>query len=247
MNKNTINIIINLFRIKVGLDKSNNMIDNYISMSKENNLNDIQRDGYKKYHNIIEKELEELRLEIQTIIEKEITKNESIIMDYGCGTGRYIKNFQKKAKVIGFDTNEHILQTVTKKKIPNGLFYKLDFNNKTKFNDFLNKNNNKSDVFLLIEIIQILPRSEINNFISRVRKLMKNNSILIIVYPVPNILFDKYKNLGFYKYSTKELKKILIKNSFKILISKETKLNKQNKKYLKTKQDSKHMMVARKC
>ena len=35
--------------------------------------------------------------------------------------------------------------------------------------------------FLLIEIIQILPRSEINNFISRVRKLMKNDSILIIV------------------------------------------------------------------
>ena len=71
MNKNTINIIINLFRIKLGLDKASNMIDNYISMSKENNLNDIQRDGYKKYHNIIEKELEELRLEIQAIIEKE--------------------------------------------------------------------------------------------------------------------------------------------------------------------------------
>lgn len=247
MNKNVIKIIINFFRIKVGLDKSNNMIENYISMNKENNLNDIQRDGYKKYHNVIEKDLEELRHEVQVLIEKEIINDKSTIIDYGCGTGRYIEIFQKKAQVIGFDTNENILQMVTQKKIPNGLFYNLDFNNKTQFNAFLNENNYKSDVFLLIEIIQILPRSEINNFISRVRKLMKNDSILIIVYPVPEMFFDKYKNLGFYKYSTNELKKILKNNSFKIIMSKETNLNKKNTKYLKTRQDSKHILTARKC
>ena len=246
MNKNVIKIIINFFRIKVGLDKSNNMIENYISMNKENNLNDIQRDGYKKYHNVIEKDLEGLRHEVQVLIEKEIINDKSTIIDYGCGTGRYIEIFQKKAQVIGFDTNENILQMVTQ-KIPNGLFYNLDFNNKTQFNAFLNENNYKSDVFLLIEIIQILSRSEINNFISRVRKLMKNDSILIIVYPVPEMFFDKYKNLGFYKYSTNELKKILKNNSFKIIMSKETNLNKKNTKYLKTQQDSKHILTARKC
>ena len=57
------------------------------------------------------------------------------------------RNFSKKAQVIGFDTNENILQMVTQKKIPNGLFYNLDFNNKTQFNAFLNENNYKSDVF----------------------------------------------------------------------------------------------------
>ena len=116
MNKNVIKIIINFFRIKVGLDKSNNMIENYISMNKENNLNDIQRDGYKKYHNVIEKDLEGLRHEVQVLIEKEIINDKSTIIDYGCGTGRYIEIFSKKAQVIGFDTNENILQMVTQKK-----------------------------------------------------------------------------------------------------------------------------------
>ena len=91
------------------------MIENYISMNKENNLNDIQRDGYKKYHNVIEKNLEGLRHEVQVLIEKEIINDKSTIIDYGCGTGRYIEIFQKKAQVIGFDTNENILQMVTQK------------------------------------------------------------------------------------------------------------------------------------
>ena len=56
MIKQFIVSLINFFRTKSGLDVNNDMIKNYISRSKENNLNDIQLDGYKLYHHFFNPE-----------------------------------------------------------------------------------------------------------------------------------------------------------------------------------------------
>ena len=247
MIKQFIISLINFFRIKAGLDVNDNMIKNYVSRSKENNLNDIQLDGYKIYHNFLKDELLKLKLLIQSIVEKELKDESSVIMDYGCGTGRYIEYFNEKAKVIGFDSNSNILENYTKKKVSNGEFHSLNLNNKLEFNQFIKKNKNKSDIFLLIEVIQILPRSLAKKFLKKINYLMNLDSLLVIVFPISSSFIDKYRYINFYKYSVVELEKILIDCSFKIEISQVTNMNNfNNHNYSKIKQDTKYLITARK-
>lgn len=152
-----------------------------------------------------------------------LPKNKDTLIDIGCADGtltKFMKDFSKTKKVIGFDINKDFIK-YAKRKRPDIEFYVSDGRN-------LPVKNNSADIVTLIEVLEHLENPE--EMIIEAKRILKNNGFLLIV--VPNEDSKIFKFLWFvwskffgkiwkddhkFRFNENTLIKILEKNNFYIL------------------------------
>ena len=112
------------------------------------------------------------------------------ILDIGCANGELIfflkKNFNNDIKFYGFDIRSDLLKKA-KKKIPDGIFKKIDISKKINFNE-------KFDVIICAGVICIFDKLEV--FFQNLKKLSKYKNLILI--------FDKLNEYNYNVYNKYE-------------------------------------------
>ncbi len=158
------------------------------------------------------------RTELNYIINILNKKDDIKILDYGCNTGYFlnlIKNRYptKRFELYGADINKYAIKYARKRY--SGFRF---FNTK---GDFLYKH--KFDVIILSHVLEHIKDRE--NFIRKLKKLMKKNGLLIIAIPqerirgdctivqlIYNFLRFRFKNPHVTKITLADLKKLISRN-----------------------------------
>lgn len=121
-------------------------------------------------------------LPIEIIIN--LIPNDSNILDLGCGKGIVLKSLKKFKRYVGVDQN---ISSFKNNKI-NAEFIKEDCL------EFLKRDLNKFDVFILIDLIHHIKKKEQEIFLKKLLKLMKNGDILIVKDIYPKNMWTRYWN-----------------------------------------------------
>ena len=152
---------------------------------------------------------------------KNVIKSENnYILDIGCGTADILESIPNN-HYYGFDISKNYINYAKNKFFSKNYYF---FNKK--FNKNTIKKLPKFDFIILFGILHHLSNIEIENLFFNIKKVLKNNSIILIVDPVlikkQNIIskllikLDRGKNIkNFNEYNT-TLKKYFRKISYKI-------------------------------
>lgn len=141
----------------------------------------------------------------------------NFVLDYGCGGGygtEYLSRYTKR-KIIGFDINKSII------KINKNFFFTNTNIIFTSENKILEQYKGKFDVIISSQVVEHLPKSNVDFFIKNLTRSLKKNGHLYISTVNKNITSKGLKKpiMPFheYEYYPEELKKIL-KNYFQKII-----------------------------
>ena len=139
---------------------------------------------------------------------KKYFNNSNTVLEIGCGTGLFLRNFPENFKKTGQDLNID--------------FLKIALNSDPKLNiihgDFLNVEiNEKFDVITCIGVLMYIPPSKINLFFDKINNLLNDNGKIYFQYSHALLLKDTlYSDLSYVRYRPKFIEK-KIKNKFKVL------------------------------
>ncbi len=198
-----------------GWDK-NRAIEQYEQIAKTYTVPE-QIDGYVKSYTdlrqVLEQMIDFLHEEVALICtERSFCK----ILDYGCGSGRYMKTLQKH-NLYGIDANRYTLEHITPKYVPDAKLFHLDFTDirNEAMLHFLLEHKESFDIIYSITVIQFLQRSKIDLWFANIAKLLKPGGYLILNFPLPKDMIDRY-HIGYMRYTPEEIKKFLECYDFKI-------------------------------
>jgi len=177
-----------------------------------------QVDGYiKKYG---ETYLQEEKEWIASRISNLICSQDKVI-DIGCGTGRYLKSIQEKAKVkkidinlYGVDISEETLELYTKKNCSKDVI--LDVVNIVHKRPFEGIN---FDLVYSISIIQHIPFYMLSSMFENVYRALKDDGYFYIVFPEHSSIIGLLKNPRYTRYPINYVIKTLIKKGFEVTSS----------------------------
>ena len=233
-----------IFEYKLGIDYSK-AIQMHAHLSKKYNVPE-QANGYVERYNELKDVLDKLRSFVISLVRKKCGENPNCkILDYGCGTGRYLE-LLCEYNIYGIDANCHVLEKFTKKSVPEAKLFCLDFTNNSKeVVDFIHKNQSSFDVIYSIQVIQLLRRSKIDTWFDNISKLMKPSGIFIIHFPTPCNISDRNRP-GYVRYMPKEIVKMLEMRGFKIIFSESHIFKQIFNSYRPHKEDFGYFVVAEK-
>lgn len=223
--------VINKIRIFIQLDKTN-AGSIWASRGENTKLLDVQIDGYENRHDELKEILEEMKHDVLKHFQSKISRCAKIL-DYGCGTGRYIELLYgiENVNIVGIDLSESILNNYTKLKFPEGKFQCADF---TKDNEIVEKYKETFDGIYSISVIQYVRYTELPRLMNAFYKVLKKQGILYLNFPHPNSRWDVLSNLGGIKYYPATIAKYLENAGFKVKES----YSVYHKKFVKTVDDS---------
>jgi SAM-dependent methyltransferase len=170
-------------------------------------------DGYSN-HKKMEKILDNLKNKIYETAQSFIIKD-SIVMDYGCGSGRYLEMF-RNVQLVGVDSNNIVLEKITKNKIPSAKLLCLDLTNKEQTNNLIKQYQHNIDFLYSTIVLQHIPRSKIKQFFKGIASLVKKNGGIAFAFPTSLDFYERYGEAYYIRYSDVEIRKILLKNNFLI-------------------------------
>tara|TARA_X000000950_G_C13836698_1_gene628497 strand:- start:839 stop:1396 length:558 start_codon:yes stop_codon:yes gene_type:complete len=134
---------------------------------------------FKKLYIYLRKKI----LPIETIIG--LIPNNSIILDLGCGRGIILKSLTNFKKYVGVDTNTEN-PTKSKGKV---VFIKEDCV------EFIKRDLKNYNVFVIIDLIHHVKKSEQELFLNNLINNMKGGDLLIVKDINPTNIITKYWNL----------------------------------------------------
>jgi len=186
--------------------------------------------------------LETQKLELKEFLAKYHPECKTVL-DYGCGTGRYLKLFEKSnLTLIGVDACQDTLEKFTSNNVSNATLLCADF-----VNEVPNELGNQSiDFFYSIGTLQHIKRTKSKAFFNKVYNLLNYEGVLCLLFAPPKDFFHKYESLNYYRYSPKELMNILKKTGFQILDHKASITHTQALNYLKDEVNYGYIIVAKK-
>jgi ubiquinone/menaquinone biosynthesis C-methylase UbiE len=134
-----------------------------------------------------------------------LSGNESLILDFGCGPGRFTKELSKisNTKVIGIDPIQKLLDLAPKSENVDYMLMEQGV---------IPLNNNSVDSIWICLVFGSITDSEVfNNTINELNRVLKNKGTLFLVEKTSQDLSNKQtKNAGFYekKFDFVNLKKV---------------------------------------
>ena len=155
-------------------------------ISKEDMLNNFSQ--HARYQNVIKRI-------------KEFKNNSIKVLDIGCGDGRFAYDLSKeedlKIEYTGIDYSNNALN-FAKVFNPHYRFINIDLSK------FSLDSKNKFDVIVLIEVIEHIQPERLNDFLTNVSLLLKEDGITIITCPSKNIRIPKKHYQHFTEHSLRE-------------------------------------------
>ena len=143
-------------------------------MKKKEDLSKSVKQEYKNWA----KNYDEYATNISIIVEKDVLikkmnpQRREVILDLGCGTGRYVKELSEKCrKIIGVDFSKEMLE-VAKVKNPNVEFYQKDITKRLPFK------NNTFDKIISSLVFSHL--TDISKPLKECRRILKKSGKLFI-------------------------------------------------------------------
>ena len=211
--KNTLKIIVNLVRISLRLDSQSYIINKYKDLAMKIDIRE-NLDGFSN-HKEMKNVLDTLKMKVFDNVQKYTIAND-LILDVGCGSGRYLEMFENR-KLIGLDSNNEILERVTKKYVPNAELYCVDLNDLNQMEKFTNSYVNKVNFIIVTSLLYHIPRSKIKNFFENLTLILKKDGIIFLHCPIANKFSERYGEINYIRYSTRELIKIINNNNLTII------------------------------
>ncbi len=158
----------------------------FYQLSLKNRVQKLYRDWANTYDQEINPSLE---LEKETVIKLIEASPGDIILDLGCGTGRYTKLFSESgANLVGIDFSEEMLK-IARLKIKDAQFIKWDITRKLPFPD---KSFNKIICSLVISHIK-----NIYPVIMEMKRVLKEDGFIIITTIHPKVDFSDFDLLQY--------------------------------------------------
>lgn len=155
-------------------------------------------------------------------IKPELPAKNSVLLDFGCGDGRYVGEFLKvnPYKIIGTDISSYAIKQA-KKKFPKGKFYAISGDEKLPIAD------NTVDFTLAADVIEHI--FDVSNFLLEMNRTLKKGGKIFISTPyhgtIKNLVialigFDiafnpTHQHIRF--FTKKSLSKLLEEHGFKII------------------------------
>ena len=160
-----------------------------------------------------EKLIQALTFDYKTIrnsIKKEFfIKNNSKVLDIGCGTGIHCE-FLKVKNYLGIDIDKRLI-AYAKQKYKNKEFKVMDATR-------LNFEKNSFDNVLIVGVIHHLSNENAKKVCKGIQKVLKNESNILVIEAIPPL--SKWNLLGAFLRSRDEGKFIRLTNEYKNLFSK---------------------------
>jgi len=151
-----------------------------------------------------------MRKIIGTLLNRYLPKNQPLkILDAGCGTGRNIIFLKKYGKVSGFDISPHAIKYCKKRKLTNIRLGSI------------NKIASKNNSFDLVTCFDVLYHMQANykKAIDEFYRILKPGGTLLVrvaAYQWLMSYHDKTIHTK-HRFTKTELKKLLLKNKFKVI------------------------------
>lgn len=124
-----------------------------------------------------------------------------VILDIGCGTGLYLKDFGSDKTLFGTDLSVDFIEEA-KRQVPTGNFATGDFM-KLDFSI-------QFDLIYSISVIEYIPPSQLKQFFEKIQKLLKPGGVVFIQYPHALSFYQTlYPDLSYIQYAPRRLEKSL--------------------------------------
>jgi SAM-dependent methyltransferase len=195
------NFISNFFIRSFGLEKViYHRTNPYLNFKVDPKSTTQENAGYSdrpEINEVIEKSKEQLQHAV-----KELCKQESTILDIGCGPGMYLQLFRnKKYTLFATDLNSTMIEA-SKKIVPEANFFCgnfLDLTFPRRFN-----------FIYCIGMLVYIPRTSIKHFIHKLYSSLEDGGILYLNYPHALSFSDTlYHDLTYINYSPSFIDKIV--------------------------------------
>lgn len=144
---------------------------------------------------------------LKSKIKKYFSDNKSVL-EIGCGTGLFLKNFPKDLKKTGQDLNKEFLKIALKSQpelnIIHGDFLKVDIVD-------------KYDLITCIGVLMYIPPSKIDLFFDKIHSHLNENGKIYFQYSHALLIKDiLYNDLSYVRYKPKFIENKIM-NKFKIM------------------------------
>lgn len=173
-------------------------------------------DGYVDLHNNKQIVIDELKKQICNII-RNYSKDGNNILDFGCGTGRYLKELENDSRynLFGLDIAYQVIEKYTRKNVKNAEIFSTDI-----LTDevFVNRYNNFFDIIYSVTTLEYISPFNLNKLFMRFGTLLVKNGTLILQFPVPKNILECFVP-GYFRHQPISIEKKLKKNRFIILES----------------------------
>lgn len=172
-SKITNNIIVNNILIATGLDAKKELAVGQWKAFKYDNSKSVQQNAGFSHSQEVEDSLEKVKIKLKAQLKTHVKQN-SNILDFGCGPGIYMKMLSSDYNVIGVDISEGMLRSA----------YELMPANKFYLGNFLNINFEETyQAIYSISVLEYIPVSKIDAFFKKCSKLLNSKGLLMIQYP----------------------------------------------------------------
>lgn len=143
----------------------------------------------------------------KNLIQKYSSSNQIKILDVGCGTGENVREFSKLGKCWGIDISPEAIKFCKQKGLTNVSQTSIE------------KTNFDNKVFDIITILDVLEHVEEVSTFKEIRRILRNDGIVLITVPAFSWLWSKWDIVLHHKrrYSKNSLKKALESNGFEII------------------------------
>jgi SAM-dependent methyltransferase len=208
--KKIVKLLVQLLKIFFKLDSQKLIIDRFVNTANATETREII-DGYAKYNEMSEI-LNGLKNKVFQVSEQ-YTQDGDLIVDFGCGSGRYLEMFEKRS-LVGVDSNNIVLERITTNKIPDAKLYCIDLTNKKQMDNFVQEYRNSIDFLYTTIVLQHIPRSKIKKLFRNIELLLKKQGVITLAFPTSLDFYERYGESYYIRYSDVEIRKILLKNNF---------------------------------
>ncbi len=230
---------------RTGYDR-HDALSQYIRLAKQYEVPE-QVDGYAAKYQELKEVLDAMLTFCQTHVDAVCSNDFSCkVLDYGCGSGRYLRLLQNY-DIYGVDANRYTLQKHTKTLVPKAKLYAFDLSDPhdVEAAAFLERYRCRFDVICSMTVIQFIRRSRIELWFARIATLLKPNGRIILNFPVPKDLFDRY-HVGYIRYTPLEIERLLQKNGCRIVSAQSNIYNQKFDRYQPQPVDYGYNIVAEK-
>jgi SAM-dependent methyltransferase len=148
------------------------------------------------------------------------TVKRGLVVDFGCGTGRYLEGFHRKGfTCVGVDTSDGSLARA-RAKCPGADLVSVDLSRES---EFVRRYEGRADLVYSVSVIQYLPPWHVQRILRNLVRLLDPGGYLHLLFPTPANAVDVWKDYGYVRYRVSRIAHLLDRLGAKVLVAEDMK------------------------